>query len=79
MTDDIKSAVEAAREYLTRSFTEGNATYFARAYLTLASRVEKIEAETVERCAEVADQKYAEGCGCYCVAAGIRNLSQPKE
>jgi hypothetical protein len=52
MTDDIKSDLEAARE-LTDGYL-GNRDLlqyrFAVALLSLASRVEKIEAETVERC-----------------------------
>jgi hypothetical protein len=70
MTDDIKSAVEAAKRiadrtggYSSEEFgyhtPTSDAAVVARALLSLASRVEKIEAETVERCAKAADARAA--------------------
>jgi hypothetical protein len=98
MTDDIKSAVTWARENeeIARCMPEwgkahGKELAISRALLHLASRVEKIEAETVERCAKVADlweelkAKYEVDdanlaiMGDGTLAEQIRALSQPKE
>jgi hypothetical protein len=55
MTDDIKSAVEAAKRLASELGATDDGDVFAdaealRTLINLASRVEKIEAETVERC-----------------------------
>jgi hypothetical protein len=103
MTDDIKSAVEAAKRIVeaieasrsSKAFYSGDPETVARALLSLASRVEKIEAETVKRCAKKLDLRaqdilliggemsLQELRSVRAIlnerARAIRNLSQPKD
>jgi hypothetical protein len=92
MTDDIKSAVEAAQQVLADPMSASNSIVrkIALSLVSLASRAEKIEAETVDK-GWISDQLIEMLCSSpglagrhdvRCMALELwerRNLSQPKE